>query len=168
MRQDPRSAGKEALRQHRIIAPSAFAGYFSPIHRFEKFEVLRSRWRLCRLTDAACPLRVHKVQLHFSYLALPKNLSPSALVDQFRASLDFARAFDFVHAIVGAGHAPPGAAPARCVIARSEATWQSREGSYDFADSFPTMQPDPARLHPKGTSSRCALRAPRRPAASSQ
>ena len=53
VRQDPRSAGKETLRQHRIIAPSAFAGYFSPIHRFEKFEV-------------------HKVHLHFSNLASTK------------------------------------------------------------------------------------------------
>ena len=34
--------------------------------------------------------------------------------------------------------------------------------------SCPVIHPDPARLHPKGTSSRCALRAPRRPAASSQ
>ena len=40
-------------------------------------------------------------------------------------------------------------------------TWQSREGSYDFADRFPTIQPGTARLHPKGTSSRFALRAPR-------
>ena len=87
---------------------AADAGSFSAIHRFGKFVVLRSRWRLCRLTDAACPLRVHKVQLHFPNLALPKNLSPSALVDQFRASLDFSRAFDFAHAIVGEGHAPPG------------------------------------------------------------
>ena len=34
--------------------------------------------------------------------------------------------------------------------------------------SCPVIHPGPARLHPKGTSSRCALRAPRRPAASSQ
>ena len=59
----------------------AFAGYFSPIHRFEKFEVLRSRWRLCRLTDAACPLRVHKVHLHFSNLVSTKNLSANALAE---------------------------------------------------------------------------------------
>ena len=51
---------------------------------------------------------------------------------------------------------------AKFVIARSEATWQSREGSCDFAGNFPTMQPGTARLHPKGTSSRFALRAPRR------
>ena len=64
----------DLLRQRRIIASSAFAGYFLPIHRLEKFEVLRSRWRLCRLTDAACPLRVHKVHLHFSSLVSTKNL----------------------------------------------------------------------------------------------
>ena len=40
-------------------------------------------------------------------------------------------------------------------------TWQSREGSCVFADSFPMMRPGTARLHPKGTSSRFALRAPR-------
>ena len=34
----------------------------------------------------------------------------------------------------------------RLVIARSEATWQSREGSNEFADSFPIIQPDTARL----------------------
>ena len=41
---------------------AADAGSFSSIHRFGKFVV-------------------HKVQLHFPYLALPKNLSPSALAD---------------------------------------------------------------------------------------
>ena len=41
-------------------------------------------------------------------------------------------------------------------------TWQSREGSYDFADGFPVIWSGTARLHPKGTSSRFALRAPRR------
>ena len=40
--------------------------------------------------------------------------------------------------------------------------WQSREGSYDSADGFPTIRSSTARLHPKGTSSRFALRAPRR------
>ena len=34
----------------------------------------------------------------------------------------------------------------RLVIARSEATRQSREGSNEFADSFPIIQPDTARL----------------------
>jgi hypothetical protein len=63
------------------------AGSFSSIHRYEKLEILRSRWRLCRLTDAACPLRVHKVFLRFPYLALPKNLSPSNLADLIRGSL---------------------------------------------------------------------------------
>ena len=56
----------------------AFAGYFLPIHRFGKFGVLRSRWRLCRLTDAACPSRGTQ-----STPALPKpwldqNLSANA------------------------------------------------------------------------------------------
>ena len=37
---------------------AADGGSFSSIHRYEKLEILRSRWRLCRLTDAACPLRV--------------------------------------------------------------------------------------------------------------
>ena len=41
-------------------------------------------------------------------------------------------------------------------------TWQSREGSYDFVDGFPVSWSGTARLHPKGTSSRFALRAPRR------
>ena len=31
--------GREFIRQHRTIAASAFAGYFSPIHRFEKLEI---------------------------------------------------------------------------------------------------------------------------------
>jgi hypothetical protein len=75
------------LRQHHAIASSAFGGYSSPIHRFEKFEVLRSRWRLCRLTDAACPLRVHKVHLHFSNLVSTKNLSPNALAESCGAAL---------------------------------------------------------------------------------
>ena len=34
----------------------------------------------------------------------------------------------------------------RLVIPRSEATWESREGSCVFADSFPTMRPGTARL----------------------
>mgnify|MGYP000828234779 CR=1 FL=1 len=58
---------------------SAFAGYFLPIHRYEKLEILRSRWRLCRLTDAACPLRVHKVFLQFPNLNLEQNPSLTAL-----------------------------------------------------------------------------------------
>ena len=77
------------LGQPRAIAASAFTGYFSPIHRFEKFEVLRSRWRLCRLTDAACPLRVHKVHLHFSNLVPAKNLSLNALAAIVRCCLIF-------------------------------------------------------------------------------
>ena len=60
---------------------AADGGSFSSIHRYEKLEILRSRWRLCRLTDAACPLRVHKVHLHFSNLVSTKNLSPNALAE---------------------------------------------------------------------------------------
>ena len=37
---------------------AALSGSFAPTYRFENLEILRSRWRLCRLTDAACPLRV--------------------------------------------------------------------------------------------------------------
>ena len=55
-----------------------------------------------------------------------------------------------------------------CHCEAPKGPWQSREGSCDFADGFPTFRPGTARLHPKGTSSRFALRAPRRPAASSQ
>ena len=43
---------------------------------------------------------------------------------------------------------------------------QSRGGSCVFADGFPAIQPGTARLHPKGTSSRFALRAPRQGSAS--
>ena len=45
------------------------------------YSLLRSRWRLCRLTDAACPLRVHTVFLRFSNLGLAKNLSPNLLAE---------------------------------------------------------------------------------------
>ena len=34
----------------------------------------------------------------------------------------------------------------RFVIPRSEATWESREGSYDFADNFPAILLGTARL----------------------
>ena len=54
--------GREFIRQHRTIAASAFAGYFSPIHRFEKLEI-------------------HKVFLRFSNLGPTKNLSPNALAE---------------------------------------------------------------------------------------
>ena len=43
------------------------------------------------LTDAACPLRVHKVFLRFRNLRLEKNLSLSALVDLSMDSLGSAR-----------------------------------------------------------------------------
>ena len=33
------AACRKRLRQHRIYSSSAFAGHFSPLHRFEKFEV---------------------------------------------------------------------------------------------------------------------------------
>ena len=56
------------LWQHRIIAPSAFAGYFSPIRRFEKLDV-------------------HKARLHFSNLASTKNLSTNALAEWCGAAL---------------------------------------------------------------------------------
>jgi len=56
-----RQNGKEKpLGQHRTIAASAFAGYFSPIHRFEKFEV-------------------HKVFQKFPNLNLEQNPSLTAL-----------------------------------------------------------------------------------------
>ena len=62
-----RQNGKEKpLGQQRTIAASAFAGSFSPIHRFEKFEVLHSRWRLC-------PLRIHKALCTFQALSRQKS-----------------------------------------------------------------------------------------------
>ena len=50
----------ENIRQHRIYSSSAFAGHFSPLHRFEKFEV-------------------HKVFLQFPNLNLEQNPSLTAL-----------------------------------------------------------------------------------------
>ena len=67
---------------------AALSGSFAPTYRFENLEILRSRWRLCRLTDAACPLRVHKVHLHFSNLVSTKNLSPNALAELCGAAPD--------------------------------------------------------------------------------
>ena len=58
-----------------------FGGPFPPILRFEKLEILRSRWRRRSLTDAAMPLRVHKVYLRFPNLDLTKNLSPNQLAE---------------------------------------------------------------------------------------
>ena len=60
---------KKSFGQHRTIAASTFAGYFSPIHRFEKHEV-------------------HKVHLHFSNLVSTKNLPPNALAESCVAALD--------------------------------------------------------------------------------
>jgi hypothetical protein len=54
---------KEALNK----SSAADGGSFSSIHRYEKLEI-------------------HKVFLRFPYLDLPKNLSPSTLVDLIRAS----------------------------------------------------------------------------------
>ncbi len=58
-----------------------FGGPFPPILRFEKLEILRSRWRRRSLTDSAMPLRVHKVYLRFPNLDLTKNLSPNQLAE---------------------------------------------------------------------------------------
>ena len=60
--------GQQNKGQPRAIAASAFTGYFSPIHRFEKFEV-------------------HKVHLHFSNLVSTKNSSPNALAELCGAAL---------------------------------------------------------------------------------
>ena len=49
----------------------------------------------------------------------------------------------------------------RLVIARSEATWQSRSTRYDNRKTIGESVTAFPRLHPKGTSSRFALRAPR-------
>ena len=76
---DEEIAASKKLRQHRTIASARFDGSFPPILRFEKLEILRSRWRRRSLTDAACPLRVHTVFLHFSNLDLTKkSLAESA------------------------------------------------------------------------------------------
>ena len=56
------SSRSAAKWQHRTITSLAFAGYFSPILRFEKIEI-------------------HKVFLHFSNHASTKNLSPNALAE---------------------------------------------------------------------------------------
>ena len=87
------------------------------------------------------------------------------------------RAFFVRHASVGALQGPGCPLPAAherfvqsdmkkqtlptCHCEAPKGPWQSREGSCDFADGFPTFRSGTARLHPKGTSSRFALRAPR-------
>ena len=104
-------------------------------------------------------LKYTKYSCVFHTSTCQKNLSPSALVDQFRASLDFSRAFDFAHAMVGAGLSPPGDALAVrtnrrqngkhhqvCHCEAPTGPWQSREGSCDFADGIPTMRLRTARL----------------------
>ena len=62
------SSRSAAKWQHRTITSSAFAGYFSPIRRFEKLDV-------------------HKARLHFSNLASTKNLSTNALAEWCGAAL---------------------------------------------------------------------------------
>ena len=67
----------EALNQ----SSAADAGAFSSIHRYEKLEILRSRWRLCRLTDAACPLPVSSTNiLAFSISSPCQNTSRHPLL----------------------------------------------------------------------------------------
>jgi len=92
------------LWQHRIIAPSAFAGYFSPIRRFEKLDV-------------------HKARLHFSNLASTKNLSTNALAEWCGAAL-------FI--ILGIRNEKLGigiAGSRNCHCEGASRPWQSREGS---------------------------------------
>ena len=74
-RRHGRAGPREPLNQ----SAAALSGSFAPTYRFENLEILRSRWRLCRLTDAACPLRVHKVFLQFPNLNLEQNPSLTAL-----------------------------------------------------------------------------------------
>lgn len=57
------------FRQHRTIVSKRFAGSFPPILRFEKFEI-------------------HKGCLHFSNLALTKNLSVNLLAKFCDAALE--------------------------------------------------------------------------------
>ena len=84
-------------------------------------------------------------------------------------------------ALVGERHAAPGDALAvrtnrrqngnslRFVIARRPQADVAISGrQLRFRRKCPVIHPGSARLHPKGTSSRFALRAPRRPPASSQ
>ena len=109
------------LWQHRIIAPSAFAGYFSPIRRFEKLDV-------------------HKARLHFSNLASTKNLSTNALAECCGAALFIMlgiRNEKFGIGIAGSRN---------CHCEGASRPWQSREGSYVFADGFPVIWSGTARL----------------------
>ena len=95
------------LWQHRIIAPSAFAGYFSPIRRFEKLDV-------------------HKARLHFSNLASTKNLSTNALAEWCGAAL-------FI--ILGIRNEKLGigiAGSRNCHCEGASRPWQSREGTADL------------------------------------
>ena len=94
---------------------------------------LRSRWRLCRLTDAASPLRGVSAMEACRLLGI--------FVE--RAGVQVCHSEE------------------RSDVGISCSSLRIRR-------SLPVIQPDTARLHPKGTSSRFALRAPRRPSASSQ
>ena len=76
---DCKSVAPLKVREPLNKSAAALSGSFAPTYRFENLEILRSRWRLCRLTDAACPLRVHKVFLQFPNLNLEQNPSLTAL-----------------------------------------------------------------------------------------
>ena len=75
----PEAASRSIPMEPLNKSAAALSGSFAPTYRFENLEILRSRWRLCRLTDAACPLRVHKVFLQFPNLNLEQNPSLTAL-----------------------------------------------------------------------------------------
>ena len=54
------------LRQHRTIASASLSRLFAPLPQFQKWEILRAAVASASwLTDAAYPLRVHTVFLHF-------------------------------------------------------------------------------------------------------
>ena len=66
-------------RQHHIIASARFDGSFSPMLRFEKLEILRSRWRRRSLTDAAMPLAgTQSMSAFFKSCLDGKSLAKSA------------------------------------------------------------------------------------------
>ena len=53
---EPAGAQRAFIGQRHTIGAAAFDGSFVPELRFEKLEILRSRWRRRSLTDAAMPL----------------------------------------------------------------------------------------------------------------
>ena len=66
-------------RQHHIIASARFDGSLSPMLRFEKLEILRSRWRRRSLTDAAMPLAgTQSMSAFFKSCLDGKSLAKSA------------------------------------------------------------------------------------------